>query len=92
MSAQGFVVLVRVEYAEGVGQFQPRGLLYWFALNTPKALANFSPGFQPWDQVNTINTNAESVGKGCVTVRQRFQRWFCGLCLFTQGCSNPGLN
>jgi hypothetical protein len=30
--------------------------------------------FQPWDQVNTININAESVGKGCVTIRQRFQR------------------
>jgi hypothetical protein len=37
---------------------------------TPKALANFSPGlFQPRDQVNTININAESVGNGCLTVR-----------------------
>jgi len=37
---------------------------YWFSLNTPKALANFSQGLlQPWDQVNTINTNAESVSK-----------------------------
>jgi hypothetical protein len=45
-----------------------------------KALANFSPGlFQPWDQANTINTNAESVGKGWVTVGQRFQRWLCRL-------------
>ena len=35
------------------------------------------PGLkQPWDQVNTIDTNAESVGKGGVTVRQRFQRFW----------------
>ena len=31
---------------------------------TPKALPNFSPGlFQPWDQKEKANTNAESVGE-----------------------------
>jgi len=48
--------------------------VYWFSLDTPKALANFSPGlFQPWDQVNTINTNAESVRK---KLRKQFANAF----------------
>jgi len=61
----------------------------WFGLNTPKALANVSPRLkQPWDQVNTIDTNAESVGKGGVTVRQRFQR-FCGFVIGYLGLFQP---
>jgi hypothetical protein len=53
---------------------------YWHRLNTPKALANFSPEVVPTlgPSEHKINANAESVGNGGVTVRQRFQRWFCG--------------
>src|SRR6185312_9251838 len=37
---------------------------YWFSLNTPKALANFSPGlFQPWVNNHKPQNYAESVGE-----------------------------